>query len=241
MWLSPRDENKRRQRDDEEEEMMSVERIKRLRISGFQAPCTSSGAAVGGLPHPGLARSWAAAQQQGFSQQSSVSFPPGQAPAPIPQPLQPLPPQHQHASFHPVQLSARLPQSPTGTSAAAAALTQQRFGQVPQPEPPLLAPLHQQPPSQLNLPAPQPAHYHNPRDFQQSPPLPATQHQSWRGSGGGAGSGQEAAYSDPAASTDYGAMNSLLAQLHNERVRAGARRPWVEEPDDEDEDCCEDW
>ena len=60
-------------------------------------------------------------------------------------------------------------------------------------------------------------------------------------SGGGAGLGQEAAYSDPAASTDYGAMNSLLAQLHSERVRAGARRPWVEEPDDEDEDCCEDW
>jgi len=33
-------------------------------------------------------------------------------------------------------------------------------------------------------------------------------------------------------------MNTLLAQLHSERVRAGARAAWVEEPDDDEE---EDW
>jgi hypothetical protein len=34
----------------------------------------------------------------------------------------------------------------------------------------------------------------------------------------------------------YSSMNSMLAQLHGERVRAGARQCWVERSDDEDGD-----
>jgi len=38
---------------------------------------------------------------------------------------------------------------------------------------------------------------------------------------------------DGGAPSDYGHMNSLLRQLHAERVHAGARRQWVEEDDDD--------
>ena len=31
-------------------------------------------------------------------------------------------------------------------------------------------------------------------------------------------------------------MNALLSQLHNERVRAGARQEWKDEDDEEDEE-----
>ena len=40
------------------------------------------------------------------------------------------------------------------------------------------------------------------------------------------------------APSGYGGINSLLGQLHSERVRAGARQRWVEDADEDEE---EDW
>ena len=97
----------------------------------------------------------------------------------------------------------------------------------------IMNPMHQQPPPQMHLPDPQPAHQY-PHHFQQSPPMTASQHRPW----GGAAADTSFNPNDSAPAprgTEYGAMNALLAQLHSERVRAGARPQWVEEPDDEDD------
>ena len=89
---------------------------------------------------------------------------------------------------------------------------------------------------------PQQQHVHyEPHHFQNSPPMPASQHQMWNGTGAGGHGLLEAAAATstgPDGRAPYAQMNSILAQLHSERVRAGARAPWVEEPDDDDE---EDW
>jgi hypothetical protein len=215
---------------------MSVERIKRLRI-GQALPGAVAPAA---LPHPGLARAWAGAQPDatgaaGTSQHQVTGQQPfGHQPFPLP-----LPPSMSHS---------HAPQSPTGTSAAAAALAQQRFGSLPprQPAPPPPPPQHaqqqqqqqqhpHQPQQQQQQHAPYETHH-----FQNSPPLPPAHHQMWSGAGaGGHGMlGAPATSTAQVGSAAYGQMNTLLAQLHSERVRAGARAAWVEEPDDDEE---EDW
>ena len=149
-----------------------------------------------------------------------------------PQPLQPLQPFDVPLQ----QYNSQPPPSPTRTTEAAAALAQQRF--FPQQ---LLAP-----PPQQQLQLPQGAHSLLPH-FQHSPPMhhvnppahlsadPLPPAAAFKGAGRAVPHMQpRPGLDDAVASAMHGGMNTLLGQLHAERVRAGARKAWVEDVDDDD-------
>ena len=140
-------------------------------------------------PHPGLARSWAAASM---------------VPLPAHMPLQQ---QQQQLAQQAQQLA---PQAQT---------------------------------QQLHLPLPQQYHHpqpNHPRLPQQPlpPSAPSVPHTQTHVHAAAAAAAAAAVQTEPPVATPshYGSMNALLSQLHNERVRAGARQEWKDEDDEEDEE-----
>jgi hypothetical protein len=251
MWPSPTGERVGKRRHDADDVTVQ-EYMKRLRVSGSGAPSPARAAISHPHPHPGLARAWATAQQQQQQQQAtsaspllplpmSGGFEPqpvlwGQSAWPVPPPSSREPQQqeqHQQENMLPMSAAA----AGAGSSSHAA------YNCVPSPPPYARAaqPLHVHPhPPNLSWPelpppwveqpwaeqpwtgyAQQPQQPQQPPGYAQQrtgPPLP------------GSASGS--------ASVDYGSINSLLSQLHAERVRAGARPRWKDdaEEDEEDED-----
>ena len=178
------------------------------------------------MPHPGLARSWAAPQQPQLHQQPFVPIghPTHQPPA-FPSPQQPF---GAAAMSSPQPHGGPLPSPPPIFSAAAAAASMcpSLQPQFQQPDPHhYLAPMHEAMHAAHSHALPQQLHAH------MSPvwgPQPTAAPASWealppsRGFGG-----------DP---SHYFGINRLLSELHSERVNAGVRRRWTEEVDDDDDD-----
>lgn len=180
------------------------------------------------MPHPGLARQWAAAQQPpqpfGFpaaAQQQQHAFP-GQQP----------PPPHFGAA-PPASYGAAMPPPPTTFCAAAAAAAM-----CPSLHPQFFPPAQPQQPAHPHFAQPQP-HFAPPASHL-LPATPAAPPAHASPVFGPQLTPPPAAWEfpmrdqPPPAPSHYSNINALLGALHTERVHAGVRQRWAEAEDDED-------
>ena len=265
MWCTPQAEAEnafasvgKRRHEADVDTSVAEERIKRLRIGGagnpWCEPLPFLHASVAGcspadvlfvrsaphspmsqpmmpatLPHPGLARSWATAhapmQSQGFG-----GFPPAAAQQPFGVP----PSQHPFGGAPPPHGMMMGPPPPTTFSAAAAAAAicpslnphlQQHHHAFQQQQQHAYQQQHS-PPMPPMPPAPPPVYGSLPAGPQLTPPR-----QPWA-----ATRAHQHGVEFPAADAHYSGINALLGALHGERVHAGARQRWAEDPADEDDD-----
>ena len=169
------------------------------------------------MPHPGLARSWASASPFGGAAQPFGA-----------------PPQQPQQTFGgaPPPPGMMVPPPPTTFSAAAAAAAVcPSLNSNLQPSPPY----HHQQPQQYGERSP-PIQLAPPSSFDSLPagPQVTPPHQPWCAAR--AAQMHNLEFPGPEQHSDYSGINALLGSLHKERVCAGARLRWEEDPADEDED-----
>ena len=223
---------------DTDEDTSVHECMKRLRVTGSGAPSPAGAlATINQLPpHPGLARSWAMAQASAVSPgpptpsgahevQATSTF--GHASWPPASQLQQVTGVHARSHQENVQ------PLPMGALASMGSVVPHDT----QP-PPAAAQLR---PATQPLPAHQHhqhhQHYQHHQHHHRPDHLPAHAARPSPASAADASAVLTGTAGDAVAHpANYGHMNTLLSQLHAERVRAGARPRWTEAEDDDDDD-----